>query len=83
MVDYYNFFDILTYISNFKVNENIFTNPNYDFTKHDKSFFKELNDFRIKHAKNSITYHLNINGIRNKFFEVIDILTNNNADIFS
>ena len=47
----------------------------YDFTKVDKSFLKELNDFRIKHAKNLITYHLNVNGIRNKFAEV-------DADIF-
>ena len=44
--------------------------------------FKELNDFRIKQAKNLMTYHLNVNGIRNKFVEVTDILTNNNVDIF-
>ena len=77
------FLNILTYISYFKANENIFMNFNYDFTKGDKSFLKELNDFRIKHAKNLITYHLNVNGIRSKFAEVTDILTNNNADIFS
>ena len=29
-----------------------------------------------------IIYHLNVNGIRNKFAEVTDILTTNNADIF-
>ena len=46
------------------------------------NFLKELNDFRTKHAKNFITYHLNVNGIRNKFVEVTDILTNNNVDIF-
>ena len=46
------FLNILTYISNFNASENIFTNfLNYDFTKGDKSFLKELNDFRIKHAK--------------------------------
>ena len=46
------FLNILTYINNFNASENIFTNfLNYGFTKGDKSFLKELNDFRIKHAK--------------------------------
>ena len=30
-------------------------------------FRDELNIFRARHAKNLIVYHLNINGIRNKF----------------
>ena len=57
-------------------------NLNYDFTKGDKSFLKESNDFRIKNAINLILYHPNVNGIRNKFADVTDILTTNNADIF-
>ena len=44
--------------------------------------FPELHAFRQSHAKKLIFGHLNINSIRNKFFEISEILHNNYCDIF-
>ena len=37
------------------------------FPETDKCYLDELKDFRLKHPKNLITGHLNINSLRNKF----------------
>ena len=44
--------------------------------------FPELQDYRVKHRKQLIFGHLNINSIKNKFQEVREILCHNYIDIF-
>jgi len=45
------------------------------------SLFPELQDFRKAHHNKLIFAHLNINSLRNKFFEVCNILNNGYCDI--
>ena len=42
----------------------------------------EMLHFRNQNAKNLSVGHLNINGLRNKFFEVNDMLTQSLLDMF-
>ena len=48
----------------------------------DEVTFPELQDFKVKHRKQLIFGHLNINSVKNKFHEIQDILNDNLIDIF-
>ena len=48
----------------------------------DTDFLDQLVKFRNQYPKNLISRHLNINGLRNKFFEVHDMLSENLLDVF-
>ena len=50
------------------------------FPETDKCYLDEQKDFRLKHPKNLISGHLNINSLRNKFIETTEILTPNYLD---
>ena len=43
--------------------------------------FREIRDIRKKHSKNTIIAHVNINSLKNKFFEITDILYDKVPDI--
>ena len=45
------------------------------------NFLQEMIQFRVLHPKSLISGHININGFRNKFFEVSDMLTQSLLDI--
>ena len=51
------------------------------FPETDKGYIDELKDFRLKHPKNVISGHLNINSLRNKFLETTEMLMQNYLDI--
>ena len=48
----------------------------------ENDYMNEIVNFRNSFPKNLISGHLNINGLRNKFFEIHDILKDNLLDLF-
>ena len=51
------------------------------FTNVSDNFLEEMIHFRTLHPKNLISGHININGFRNKFYEISDLLTQSLLDI--
>jgi exonuclease III len=47
-----------------------------------EEIFRELHDYRLKHCKQLIFGHLNINSLKNKFHEIHEILNNDYIDVF-
>ena len=56
-------------------------NHSDDKGSNDHVYMNDMKRFRMSHLKNLIVSHLNINGIRNKFVDISDILTENLTDI--
>ena len=52
-----------------------------DNTDEDVSYMATLKSFRLKHPKNLVACHLNINSIRRKFTEVSELCSGNIVDI--
>ena len=44
-------------------------------------FLQSLKTFRLSNVKNLIVAHLNVNGIRNKFVDIVQILNENTIDV--
>ena len=51
------------------------------FTNVSENFHEEMIHFRTLYPKNLISGHININGFRNKFYEISDLLTQSLLDI--
>ena len=51
------------------------------FTTVSDNFLEEMIHFRTLHPKNLISGHININGFRNKFYEISDLLTQSLLDM--
>ena len=77
-IDIYGYLDDACDLSTRKL-----TNDDVDKTPvADMDFLDQRVKFRNQYPKNLISGHLNINGLRNKFFEVHDILKENLLNVF-
>ena len=83
-INFRDFIDIYEYLDDAcEMFTRKFTNDDKDKTPvTDRNFLEQLLNCRNQYPKNLISGHLNINGLRNKFFEVNDIIMENLLDIF-
>ena len=84
MISFRNFIDIYEYLDDeYEMPTSKLINDDVDKTPvADMNFLDQLVKFRNQYPKNLISGHLNINGLRNKFFEVHDMLSENLLDVF-